>query len=1115
MTVFSFIKSSLYHYRRRHAAVVAGVAVAVTVLVGALVIGDSVRHSLLRMSRVRLGTTRYALHGGDRFFRAQLAEELRESLSIPLAALLHLEGTVKSGKGDKKLNHIQILGVDSRFWEFGLEPLDDRGPGPGEAHVDRRVAEELGVKAGDAVVLRVRKPQAMPAEVSFSSEGDGTWTERVKIAAVVSDEQMGRFSLQISQIPQANVFVSRDWLSHKLEFTSRDPKPGSTSESRANLLLAGSGNNGEEDRGRLKNALKGNWTLHDAGLSLETLSPRPGAGHRPGVLELRSEEVFLGSLVEEAAHSTAARPRGILTYFVNSIRSGDSSTPYSFVSAPGSPLVPEAMDDGEILLNEWTARDLGAKVGDRIELTYFTIGPFRKLEERSSTFELRAVVPIEGHAADRTLMPDFPGIADVASCTEWDPAIPVDLDRIREKDEKYWDDHRGTPKAFLTLKAAQKMWANDWGRFTAIRFEDTGRTALEKCLLEKLPPAALGLRFHDVRAESEKSGSSGVDFGQLFLGLSFFLIVSALILTGLLFALGLQDRSDEVALLLGVGFSPRRVRTLHLLEGSILVLIGSLLGIVGGGFYNQVVLAALSTLWRDAVGTQALVPFFTAKSLLAGGGSGVICALVVMWIVLRRMTRQAPEALRGGGEGANRMRRVYSRISLVVALCSGAGALVIALTEDPGRGQGAAMAFFGAGGLLLLSGLAFTAGALLRIGSGAKSTKPSLFALGLRRTARRPLKSVAVIAILACGIFLVVAVGANRKDLGKGAEERSSGTGGYAFFGETAIPVLEDLRTPEGRKAAGIRGELPDGAGITLLRRRRGDDASCLNLNRVARPRILGVAPAQFSERGAFTFVKTVDGIDPAKGWEGLDLSLSDGAVPGIADEAVILWGLGKSLGDTLTYADEKGREFSVRLVGGLANSVFQGHILISEKAFRERFPSVQGAEVLLVDAPDRSRKELGDRLEKALDDHGLVLTPAADRLAAFQAVENTYLDIFMLLGGLGLILGSAGLAVVVVRNVLERRSEMAMLQAVGFSRKTILKMLLWEHIFLFLAGMGVGALSATVAVIPALSSPGAPVPFLTLGALLAILLLSGIAWISCATRLALKGDLVPALRDD
>ena len=59
--------------------------------------------------------------------------------------------------------------------------------------------------------------------------------------------------------------------------------------------------------------------------------------------------------------------------------------------------------------------------------------------------------------------------------------------------------------------------------------------------------------------------------------------------------------------------------------------------------------------------------------------------------------------------------------------------------------------------------------------------------------------------------------------------------------------------------------------------------------------------------------------------------------------------------------------------------------------------------------------------------DVGLELTPATKRLAAFNAVQNTYLSTFQILGGLGLVLGSVGLGLVVMRNVFERRGELGM----------------------------------------------------------------------------------------
>src|SRR5206468_695332 len=202
-----------------------------------------------------------------------------------------------------------------------------------------------------------------------------------------------------------------------------------------------------------------------------------------------------------------------------------------------------------------------------------------------------------------------------------------------------------------------------------------------------------------------------------------------------------------------------------------------------------------------------------------------------------------------------------------------------------------------------------------------------------------------------------------------------------------------------------------------------------------------------------------------------------------------------------------------VRIVGAVANSILQGNLVIAEDAFIARFPSESGYRMFLIDAPSKNVNEISKNLSRALRDTGLELTPASRRLAAFNGVQNTYLSTFQVLGGLGLLLGSVGLGVVVMRNVLERRGELALLLAVGFRRRALKWLVMSEHGALLLLGLGVGALSALVAVLPALLSPGADVPYGSLGLTLVVVLISGAVWTWVATALALKGRLLDALR--
>jgi putative ABC transport system permease protein len=438
---------------------------------------------------------------------------------------------------------------------------------------------------------------------------------------------------------------------------------------------------------------------------------------------------------------------------------------------------------------------------------------------------------------------------------------------------------------------------------------------------------------------------------------------------------------------------------------------------------------------------------------------------------------------------------------------------VILASADLERGREAFGVFFSAGALLLLGGMALTSLLLFRLGRGSRRARLSLLRIGVRGTARRRIRSLTLLGLLASGLFIVFTVGANRRNAVQDSEQRWSGTGGFALFAESAMPVLYDLNSSEGARFYGLEGLDDRGLEFVPFRVRAGDDASCLNLNRVSSPRLLGVDPQELSRRGAFTFIKSMDVVDPLDPWQALDGPLPDGAVPAVADNTVIVWGLGLSVGDTLTYLDENGEAFSVRLVGGLDNSVFQGSLIISEKAFLEKYPSLSGYRLFLIDAHREGLTQTAGDISWAMQDQGMDLVLASDRLAEFNQVENTYLAIFLILGSFGLLLGSIGIGIVVSRNVRERLGELALLRAVGFDRRSIQALILSEHSALLLAGILFGLAAALLATLPSLLSPGSDIPYGTLLILLVIVTVNGMTWTYAAVRRGIRQDLLPALR--
>ena len=1072
MSVTSLVLRSLRFYWRTTLGVFAGAALASGILIGALAVGDSVRYTLERQALARIGHTQLALSAPDRFFREDLAIALRDDLAAPAVPLLAIRGTVSKPDGTRLAANVQIVGADDRFWQIGSDNDLFMRAGADDAVANEQLALRLGAQAGDALVVRVEEPSSVSRDAPLSGRADTSTAFRVRLRAIAGEAQFGRFSLQSSQISPMTLFLPLRVLQTHLN------RPGG-----ANTLLVG----GDVTVQRADAALRKNWTLADADFALREI---------PGGLELRTARVFLDPHTAETARSAAPGATGVLTYLVNGLRLAERATPYSMVTATEI----AGLRDDEVIINSWLADDLGAKVGDELTLEYFVVADQRKLKEESRSFRISEIKPLE--SPDTSWTPPFPGVSEAENCRDWDPGIFIDTSRIRPTDEDYWDKFRGTPKAFISLKAGQEMWQNRFGDLTAIRYPARSAAELERVLLAKLDPAGLGLAFQPVRDQALAGARESMDFGQLFIGFSFFLIAAALLLMAMLFVFSLEQRSEEAGILLALGFQPGQVRRVFLLEGIAVAVLGTAAGVLAGVLYTKLTLYGLGTVWRSAVNVASFNFHVRSSTLAIGILASALAAIVAIGLASRGQARRPAAQLLAGGAEREMAPLTDSHGKLITALgvLGLLGALALIIASGSARNPGV---FFGAGSLLLISGIAFSHSLLAAMARSSRIAT-TLARVGMRGAARLRGRSLTTVSVLAAGVFMIVSVSAFRHDPREHAYERSSGTGGFALFAQAALPVYEDLNTPESRAAVGLDEEIMRNASVVGMRVREGDDASCLNLNRAQEPRLLAVRPEELQERRAF-----------AGEWGLLDQPQADGAVPAIGDEATVRWALGKKVGDTLAYVDDRGNTFQLRIVSMMRNSVLQGSLIISERNFVARFPSVAGRRVLLVDAPPEESAGVADLLSRALRARGVEVVPAWRRLADFQEVENAYISIFQVLGGLGLLLGSFGLGVVVLRNVLERRGELALLQAVGFRRGELQRLVLSEHWLLIVLGLAIGVVAALLAVLPALLSPDMKPPWATIVPVLALLASGGALWTWLATLAALRGKLLPALRNE
>ncbi len=570
MSLFQLILDSLRFHRRTNAAVALAVMAAGAVLTGALLVGDSMRGSLRHLLLDQLGRIDDVLVT-DRFFRAELADEVtaqpefKKYFSQAVPAIL-VQGTVENPRpeGSLRAGRVTVIGCDERFWSLG-DGGPTKSPGKGQIVLNAPLADEIGARVGDEVLLRTGSVSQIPPDSALGRKTETIRNRRLTVSAVIDAAGLGRFSLYPSQQLPRDAFVATETLEDSLE----QPKKVNA------IFVAGRPDTSPTTAAHdvLQSCV--HPTLADYGIQIEL--------HKLGYVQITSNRMLLDPAAVTAI-DTAFEKKGselftekdsrplfmqpVLTYLANTIAADGKEIPYSTITAidftDEAPLGPFKTPDGqaigpltddEIVLNTWAADDLGAKPGDMVEITYFEPeSTHAKVRESKATFRLKAIVAIEGLAADPDLTPQMPGVTDRLSIGDWDAPFPFEAGRVRKKDEQYWDDHRTTPKAFISLASGRRLWSSRFGDTTAIRFAPPpGATAETLAAQLKLDPEQFGFQFLPLKQMGLAAAAGTTGFDGLFIGFSLFIMISALMLVALLFRLGIEQRAEEIGILRAVG----------------------------------------------------------------------------------------------------------------------------------------------------------------------------------------------------------------------------------------------------------------------------------------------------------------------------------------------------------------------------------------------------------------------------------------------------------------------------------------------------------------------------------------------------------------------------------
>ena len=330
----SFISHSRKYYRRFYRLVVFAVILMMAVLTGSLLLGDSVRGTLVQRVSERLGKTETIITSGTGFMSDNLT---RHPLMAHAKGVLLVDGFVSV---DDKLLPVYVWGTDT-----------DMLP-EGEVMVNEPLHKKLGNRQDMVLHLPVRN--LVPSGSLFVTKSYATQM-RVHVAGVKSVEEGGNLLLKNEQTLPLNVFINRQDLAEKMEL-----------EGKINLVL--SENVIKEEQ------LAACWTPELSGIHLTDSS-------------LTSDAVFIPKGIVDGSSTI------YFSYFVNELIHASDTIVYSFVTAVNE-WQGEPLDGLDIILSDYAAERLHVHVGDSVSMSYFTAKHLKNLDTREKTLKVKRIVPL-------------------------------------------------------------------------------------------------------------------------------------------------------------------------------------------------------------------------------------------------------------------------------------------------------------------------------------------------------------------------------------------------------------------------------------------------------------------------------------------------------------------------------------------------------------------------------------------------------------------------------------------------------------------------------------------------------------------------------------------------
>ena len=550
--------------------------VAVAVITGSLVVGDSVRNTLVKRVEERLGKTETVVFSRYSFINDSMIDDLSANGMLLSNGFISLSG---------RLIPVMVWG------------RDDLGIKEGYAKINSALYNEIKASQPKHVILRLPSAGMVPIGSMFVTD-TYTTSLRLEFDSVLSVEEGGNINLKNEQIIPFNIFV------HRAELAKAMGVEGKINVALANRVIS-------------KDEFAAAWNYTCSGLNIKTENQ---------VTTVTSDRIFIqNSVIDAFCHfERSEKSNRIYAYLANSIRTNSNTIPYSFITAAdnynGQPVQPN-----EIILSDYAAKRLNAKLNDTISISYFVSRQFKTLVVDSVFLTVGKIVPLQDFQTNNTLKADFPGLSNVARCTDWNSDLPINMNLITEEDESYWTKYKNTPKAIVPYSVLAPRWENGYGSATALQINNkTNR-------LNDLTFEMFDIQLIYPRQAAITAAKSGINFSMLFLSLGFFIIISAIMLMMVPLSEMLFRRRDELSLLKATGFPRKRILRILLRESAPVVSLSALIGVIAGLIYTSFILFLLGNVWKGATHTEGFRVHLDVVTLFASVFSGIFLSLLLLY----------------------------------------------------------------------------------------------------------------------------------------------------------------------------------------------------------------------------------------------------------------------------------------------------------------------------------------------------------------------------------------------------------------------------------------------------------------------------------------------------